>query len=84
MEEPTGRHVEVVTGDDLTADQQERERRKIVKAERHAELKADAQAAVEVEGVPAEFIKRINEPAVGHHPRCSCFRCKPPKTEGGK
>jgi hypothetical protein len=50
--------------------------RKLKKELRHAELKRDAQRAVEAEGIPPDFMKRVNTPAVGHHVNCTCMRCK--------
>jgi hypothetical protein len=65
--------------EEVTREEGEKDRRKRAKQERHEQLKADAQAAVEAEGIPPAFIEKVNTPAVGHHRNCSCFRCRPPK-----
>jgi hypothetical protein len=74
VERELGKNARVVV--DETPEEQERTRRKAKKAARHRQLKEDAQAAVEAEGVPAKFMERVNTPSEGHHANCGCLRCK--------
>jgi hypothetical protein len=66
------RHLHV----EQTAEESEKDRRKAKKAERHRQLKADAQGALEAEGIPAKFIERLNTPSSGHHVNCQCMCCQ--------